>query len=129
MIIGIGIDLIETDRIAGILERHRAAFSRRILTVAELVLAESWHHAATFYAGRWAAKESVSKVLGTGIGRKCRWRDIEILNDTVGKPFIVLTGAARETADALAIDHMIVSITHEKSIAAAVVVGEGSSRS
>ena len=68
MIVANGIDLVETERIRGMLERHGERFLQRVFAVEERQLAPAQGDAALFYAGRWAAKEAVSKVLGTGIG-------------------------------------------------------------
>ena len=87
MIKGIGIDIIEIDRIAKAIERKGAHFIERLFTRNEQPTASdvTAHYLATYYAGRFAAKEAVVKALGTGF-RGITWLDIEILNDKLGNP-------------------------------------------
>ena len=79
---------------------------------------------ATYYAGRWAAKEAVAKALGTGIGAECGWLDMEILPDRLGRPRLALDGPAARTARRLGADSWHLSISHESAIAAACAVAE-----
>ncbi|RHW34869.1 holo-ACP synthase [Neobacillus notoginsengisoli] len=115
MIIGIGLDLIEIDRISDLLKRQER-FPNRILTLAELEVFESLpsKRQVEFLAGRFAAKEAYAKALGTGIGELLSFQDIEIAKDELGKPFFQKP-AGRRT-------HL--SITHTKQYAAAQVVIE-----
>ena len=96
-VVGIGTDIVEIERLNTVFQRHGEQFQNRILTEKELELAAARHHALEFYAGRWAAKEACAKALGCGIGAKCRFTDIEILNDDSGTPQISLKGEALET--------------------------------
>jgi len=77
-----------------------------------------------YFAGRWAAKEAVSKALGTGIGKDCGWKDIVIRRDPLGKPIVEMQGAAKKTASTLGIKTIHVSISHEGRLACANVVAE-----
>lgn len=114
-----GIDLIEIERIAHTLERFNQRFLDRVYTVREQ---RYCRRRTERLAGRFAAKEAVSKALGIGI-RRLRWRDIEILPNSQGKPVVILHEGASTSAQERGILNLEVSITHSKQIAAAVVVG------
>jgi holo-[acyl-carrier protein] synthase len=116
----IGIDLIEIDRIVAVLRRHPDRFRRRILTEAEQRYCGS---RVERIAGRWAAKEAVSKVLGLGV-RGVGWRDIEVLPNYAGQPQVRLHGRAASRASALGLDTVSVSISHERQMAVAVAVAD-----
>lgn len=116
----VGIDLIEIPRIVHVLDRFPARFRERVLTPAEQAYCGS---KVERIAGRWAAKEAVSKVLGLGV-RGVGWREIEILPDRAGKPHVYLHDRAALRAAHLGLSGVAVSITHERSMAAAVALGE-----
>ena len=88
MIKGVGIDIIEVKRIREIMEKHGDRFFQRILTDTEIAYCKTFSKPELHFAGRFAAKEAYSKSIGTGIGKEYSWKDIEILNDNKGKPFI-----------------------------------------
>jgi len=121
MLAGIGNDITECARIQQALERHGNSFLNHFLTAREQ--AESGGK-LSYYAGRWAAKEAVSKALGCGIGEHCAFTDIEILNNPAGKPEAVLSGAAEKTARDLNAVRIHISISHERQYAVAVAVLE-----
>lgn len=125
MIVGTGIDIIEVERIRKVLEKHSDLFLKRVFTDEEMALAPAGPGAAAFYAGRWAAKEAVSKTLGTGIGAACGWTDICILRRPGGAPYLDLRGDGAETARKLGIRAFHISISHIKDTACAVAVAEG----
>lgn len=116
----VGIDIIETVRIKGVLERHDQRFLGRVFT--------EWERAycrrnVLHLAGRWAAKEAVSKVLGLGI-RGVGWREIEIRRTPLGQPIVTLHGRAEERRRALGLAApLAVSISHIRDHAVAVAVG------
>jgi len=116
----VGIDLIELPRIVHVLGRFPTRFEERVLTDAERAYCRGKVH---HIAGRWAAKEAVSKVLGLGV-RGVGWREIEILPDWAGKPHVILHARAAERARTLGLTGVAVSITHERSMASAVALGE-----
>jgi holo-[acyl-carrier protein] synthase len=121
----VGIDLIDIDRIVAILSRYPERFRGRILTPAE---DRYCHGRPERIAGRWAAKEAVSKVLGLGV-RGVGWRDIEILPNRAGQPQVYLHARAAVRAATLELSELTVSISHERRMAVAVAVaerGEGS---
>ena len=126
MIIGIGTDIIEISRLKDSIVKYGRHFLDHIYTAEEQAAAESKGEAGrfAFYAGRWAAKEAVSKALGTGFTAECQWTGIRILNDEAGRPFVELTGVTAETAAQRGIRQMHVSISHERAYACAFAVGE-----
>ncbi|MGH2428285.1 MAG: holo-ACP synthase [Candidatus Limnocylindria bacterium] len=117
----IGIDLIEIERIVRVLGRFPERFRQRVLTDAERRYCGT---KVERIAGRWAAKEAVSKVLGLGV-RGVGWREIEVLPDRAGKPHVFLHARAARRAERLGLADVSVSITHERSMAAAVAVAHG----
>ncbi len=124
MIVGVGTDIIETARIRRVVDRHGERFLSHVLTGTELEIAPERGGKYAFFAGRWAAKEALAKALGTGIGARCGWTDVEILNNSEGKPQIRLTGRARKTAEKKDVSRIHVSISHERALASAVVILE-----
>ncbi|HET7678153.1 MAG TPA: holo-ACP synthase [Candidatus Limnocylindrales bacterium] len=115
----LGIDIIKVERIRAALERHGRRFSRRVLTEHEQAYVRD--RPETF-AGRWAAKEAVSKVLGLGV-RGVGWRDIEIVRLPTGQPAVRLSGRALRRADQLGLGRVAVSISHEREYAVAIAFG------
>jgi holo-[acyl-carrier protein] synthase len=115
----LGIDIIKVERIQAALTRFGARFSRRVLTPAEAAYVGG--RAETF-AGRWAAKEAVSKVLGLGV-RGVGWRDIEIVRLPTGQPSVRLSGRAQVRAEQLGMVRVAVSISHESDYAVAIAFG------
>ena len=116
----VGVDLIDIDRIARILERYPDRFRHRILTEAE---ARYCGRKAERIAGRWAAKEAVAKALGTGIG-DVSWQEIEVISSPKRCPSIQLHGAAAALAAHLEISGLAISLSHTKDYAIAFVVAE-----
>ena len=115
----LGIDIIKVERIRASIERFGQRFATRVLTPKEQQYVRL--RPETF-AGRWAAKEAVSKVLGLGV-RGIGWRDIEVERLPTGQPSIVLHGRAAERAVQLGMGRIAVSITHESEYAVAVAFG------
>jgi holo-[acyl-carrier protein] synthase len=115
----LGVDIVKVDRIAAAIERFGQRFANRVLTEREQRYVRQ--RPETF-AGRWAAKEAVSKVLGLGV-RGVGWRDIEVERLPTGQPSIVLHGRAAGRADQLGMGRIAVSITHEAEYAVAVAFG------
>ena len=94
MILGIGSDICDAHRIAGVLERHGDRFIDRVFTALERAKAERRRNRAETYAKRFAAKEACSKALGTGIRQGVWWRDMGVVNLPGGRPTMQLTGGA-----------------------------------
>lgn len=123
-IFGIGIDIVETKRIAESIERFGERFLDRVFTPAERDYCERMKVPARHYAARWAGKEAVAKTFGTGIGGDLGWNDIEILKEDHGEPFVVLHGQGKETAARLGISRILISLSHADEYAAANAVAE-----
>jgi holo-[acyl-carrier protein] synthase len=96
MILGIGTDLANIDRIAGVLERHGDRFRNRVFTEVEQAKANRRKDEAGTYAKRWAAKEACSKALGTGLRMGISWKDMAVSNLRTGQPVMHLTGWAAD---------------------------------
>lgn len=101
MILGIGTDLCNIERIAGTLERFGDRFRSRVFTPAEIAKAEARADVAGTYAKRWAAKEACSKALGTGLRMGISWKDMAVTNLPTGQPVMALTGWAAERLHSL----------------------------
>ncbi len=122
---GLGVDIVETARIAAAIERHGERFLRRVFTDAEIAYCSRMRAPAVFYAARFAAKEAVSKALGTGIGAALEWRDIEVRRHESGAPFIELRGIGAQTAERLGIREIRVSLSHSEHYAVATALALG----
>ena len=92
-IFGIGTDIVNIKRMERTLKSKNSNFKKRIFSKNEIIYCEKRKNPSSFYAKRFAAKEALSKALGTGIRKGINFRDIEILNDSFGKPFIKLKGS------------------------------------
>ena len=122
-ILGHGLDLVECDRIAKVWNNHGARFLDRVLTPAEQARAKEFKSQVPFIAGRWAAKEAILKMIGTGWRGQIAWTDMEILPDQSGRPLVTLTGETKRRSDQLGIKHILLSITHTEQYAAASAIG------
>jgi holo-[acyl-carrier protein] synthase len=123
MILGTGIDIVDIARITAVIER-RSSFINRVFTANEQQMAAAMRNPGPFYAGRWAAKEAISKALGVGISEHCHWQDLDIARGARGEPIATLSGAAAATAEALGIARIHLSISHEESHACAFAIAE-----
>ena len=121
-IIAHGIDLVDCPRIEQMMQRHGERFLNRVFTVSEQVYAQKNKNAVEKLAGRFAAKEAILKLMGTGWRGKIAWTDIEITNNTVGQPEVALSGEVKEIANRLRIGHISISITHTANFAIASAV-------
>ncbi|MCP4590386.1 MAG: holo-[acyl-carrier-protein] synthase [bacterium] len=121
----VGTDLIECARVGKLLERHPQRFLERVLTPVERAQAERFGEAVPHISGRFAAKEAVLKVLGTGWRGRIAWTDIEITNDPLGQPQVALSGPCAQRADELGLKRVLLSITHTEHYAAATAIGVG----
>jgi holo-[acyl-carrier protein] synthase len=123
-IIGHGIDIVETTRIREMVDEHGQRFLDRCYTAAEQkYCAASPKRYIEHLAGRFAAKEAVLKVLGTGWRGGIAWTDIEILNEPSGQPKVRLTGECSRIAGQLGIGQWHVSISHIETHATASAIG------
>ncbi|RKD25330.1 holo-[acyl-carrier-protein] synthase [Caminicella sporogenes DSM 14501] len=120
MINGIGIDIIEINRIYNAVKKER--FLEKIFTDREIEYFKKINYNINTIAGSFAAKEAVAKALGTGI-RGFRWIDIEIIRNKLGKPEVILYGKAKEIAHANGIQKILVSISHSREYAVSQAIG------
>lgn len=104
MILGVGTDLANIDRIAGVLERHGDRFRNRVFTSTEQNKAERRKDVAGTYAKRWAAKEACSKALGTGLRMGISWKDMAVSNLATGQPVMEVTGWAADRLEQMTPD-------------------------
>jgi len=124
MIVGTGVDIVETSRIQRVFERHGERFARRLFTPDEIAYCEKFKNKAERYAARFAAKEATFKALGTGWREGVRWLDVEVTHQPSGKPELVLKGRAQELGQTLGVTHAAVSISHADHYARAQVILE-----
>jgi holo-[acyl-carrier protein] synthase len=124
MIAGVGVDIIDVARIEAAIARHGRRFVERVFTDEEIRYCSSRSHAVQHYAGRFAAKEAVLKVLGTGWGGGIGWTDVEVRAGNSRAPEVRLRGKAREAAESATLGEIRVSISHTSSMAIAVAAAE-----
>jgi holo-[acyl-carrier protein] synthase len=124
-ILGTGMDIVETKRIADSIERFGDRFLDRIFLEGEVAYARSMKYPHLHLAARFAAKEAISKAFGTGIGHEMGWRDLEIVREPNGAPRVRLHGRAQAFAQAKGVQVVHVSLSHtsEYGAASAVIVG------
>jgi holo-[acyl-carrier protein] synthase len=123
-IVGVGLDVVEVDRVRRLLADHPDRFLDRVFTAEEIRYCSPRRNAPECFAGRFALKEAVMKLLGTGWGEGVGFRDIEAVKRPSGAVDAELHGEARVCARKLGIARIHVSISHVKGLAAAVAVGE-----
>lgn len=124
MILGIGTDLIEIERVQQSLDRFGERFMQKVFTEGEITYCQRKKHPAESFAARFAAKEAAAKALGTGISRGISWREIEVRREPGERPTLHLSGRAAERAEAMGVRHLQLSLTHSRQIAMAVVIAE-----
>jgi len=121
-IVAHGIDLVDCPRIEQMIQRHGERFVKRVFTDAEQAYARANKNEIEKLAGRFAAKEAVLKLIGTGWRGKIAWTDIEVINNAAGQPEVTIVGEVKRIADELGIEHISVSITHTANFAIASAV-------
>lgn len=119
---GIGTDIIEVHRIKKAIDHHGIRFLNKIFTDKEIAYCQCYRDSIPHFAGRFAAKEAVSKALGTGLNSSTTWKEIEILNDPQGKPEVYLSAKLQQMFPT---SHLFLSISHcrEYATATALLVG------
>jgi holo-[acyl-carrier protein] synthase len=122
-IVGHGIDMVSCARLRESIDRHGDRFLQRVFTPLELTYCLNRRREIEHLAGRFAAKEAVLKVLGTGWRKGISWTDIEVRNDPAGRPEVTLSGESRRIADGLGITDVLVSISHIETHAIASAIG------
>ncbi|HTI93477.1 MAG TPA: holo-ACP synthase [Puia sp.] len=123
MIDGLGIDMIEVDRIAGKISKE-AGFRELVFSPGEIAYCESKANKFEHYAARFAAKEAFFKALGTGWADGTAFSEVEITHNASGRPDLNLLGRTRDTLTPLKIIKILVSLSHIKTMASAVVIIE-----
>lgn len=121
-----GIDLVDCRRIEQLVQRHGRRVLDRVFTEKEQQYSMKHRHETERLAGRFAVKEAVLKMLGTGWRNGIAWTDIETTNDSAGKPLVELKGNVAEIAEQMGIEQISVSITHTKDLAIASAIALGS---
>jgi holo-[acyl-carrier protein] synthase len=124
MITGLGSDIIEIERIHHACEKHGQAFLDKHFTQKEQAYCQRYNNPYPHLAGRFAAKEAVLKALGTGVQPGLSWLDVEVINDSRGKPDIYLSPSVFEKVGPI---HLLISISHCKAYAYAVAIAIESS--
>ena len=122
---GIGIDVVEVERIESSMAEFGERIASKIFTAAERAYCESQRRPAIHYAARFAAKEAVAKAFGTGIGKDLGWLDMEIARKDSGEPELVLSGVGQAYAKEKGIAEVKISLTHAHHYAAANAVALG----
>ncbi len=118
MVKGIGVDIIEIQRIRESIASSDRLFIEKVFTDGEIAYCQGKHDAAQHFAARFAAKEAVSKALATGWTGAFRWKDVEVSNDLLGRPEVTLHGALKETlGDATVLISLSHSLTHVVAMA------------
>ena len=121
-IVAHGIDLVDCPRIEAMIVRHGERFLDRVFTDKEQQYAASNKNKTEKLAGRFAAKEAILKLMGTGWRGKIAWTDIEVVNNNMGVPEVTITGEVKKIAEELGIKQVTVSITHTANFAIASAV-------
>ena len=124
MIIGIGTDIIDTRRIKSAINKYGEKFKRRCFSNNEIIKSEKRIQTVNSYAKIYAAKEACSKALGTGLAKGIFWKDVEVVNDKYGKPFIKLHNNALKRINKITKKNynIEVSLSDEKNYAIANVI-------
>ena len=125
-IIAHGIDLVDCPRIEEMIERHGSHFLNRVLTQTEQSYATTAKNRIEKLAGRFAAKEAILKMLGTGWRGKIAWTDIEVIGNSLGRPIVTLSGEVKRIADTMNIKEVSLSISHTANfiMASAVAIAQ-----
>ena len=124
MIVGIGVDIVEVERIRRAIDRYGDRFIDRIFTPAEADYCRRCAHPEQRFATRFAAKEAGLKALGVGWTQGTQFTEVEVSNNELGAPSVTFTGKALELSRCLGVQNIHVSLTHHKHFAIAQVILE-----
>jgi len=124
MVVGIGTDLTEIERVRRTIERFGERFLQRVYTAEEIAYCMRKKGFAESFAARFAAKEAAAKALGTGISGGVGWQEFEVGREPGGRPTLLLHGRAAEIARGMRVGRVSLSLTHTREMAMAVVVME-----
>jgi holo-[acyl-carrier protein] synthase len=125
MILGLGIDVVEVDRIRASLGKFGERFLKRILRQPEIDYCLSFKHPAVHVAARFAAKEAIAKAFGTGISRQLSWLDMEVGRKESGEPFVIIHGPGQALLEQRGAVKILLSLSHTDRHAVAVAILEG----
>ncbi len=125
MILGLGTDLCQVERVEKYLERFGERFTRRCFTDGEIAYCQTHKNPAAQFAARIAAKEAACKALGTGLRDGIHWKCFEVQSQKNGKPILRIHGRAAEIASQNGVRNVHLSLSHDGGLALAVVVFEG----
>jgi len=120
VLIGLGCDIVETERIRTVLEKHGERFLKRVFTDEERVYCDSLKYPHKHYAARWAAKEAVSKCFTTGIGEHLEWTSVSVYHGPRHEPLARLDAKAQALLQQVGATHVMLSLSHIESHAMAV---------
>ena len=125
--VGLGVDIVEIERMARIIKRS-PAFTEKVYSAAERAYCDGHAHPEVHYATRFAAKEAVLKALGPGFSEGIGWLDVEVRRTSKGRPYVVLTGRAREVAREMGVREIPISLsyTHTDAVACAMAITDES---
>jgi holo-[acyl-carrier protein] synthase len=118
-IIGIGTDIVECLRVGRMIERHGELFLTRVYTEREIRYCQERTRTTEHFAARWAAKEAILKCLGTGWHRGLAWTDMEVRVEAGGRPRVLLCGSAKDLAQTLRINDILLTLAHCRAYATA----------
>jgi holo-[acyl-carrier protein] synthase len=125
MVLGLGTDLIEIERIRMSIDRFGERFVERVFTAGEIAYCRRKKQPAESFAARFAAKEAGAKALGTGISRGVSWKEIEVTRETGQRPMLHFRGRAGELAEAMGVLRVHLTLSHSQKLAIAVAMVEG----
>jgi holo-[acyl-carrier protein] synthase len=125
MVLGLGTDLIEIERVQHSIDQFGERFLHRVFTEGEIVFCLKKKQSAESFAARFAAKEAGAKALGTGISRGVSWKEIEVRREPGERPTLHFSGRAEERAQAMGVRNVQLSLTHSREVAMAMVIVEG----
>ena len=125
MIVGIGVDIVEVERIRRIVARHGDRFVLRVFSDQEARYCRYYAHPEQRFATRFAAKEAVLKALGVGWQNGVTFRDVEVSTNELGAPSVELKGRALDLSRELGVRQLLVSLSHDENYAVAQAVAEG----
>ncbi len=125
MVLGLGTDLIEVQRMQASIDRFGERFLDRVFTEGEIAYCLRKKQSGESFAARFAAKEAGAKALGTGISRGVSWKEIEVTREMGQRPILHFSGRAAELAQAMGVRGVQLSLTHSRELAMAVVIVEG----
>ncbi len=121
-VLGVGVDIVETQRVEESLQKFGERFLKRCFLPGEVAYCQSMKFPARHLAARFAAKEAISKAFGTGIGGQLGWCDMEICRRDSGEPYVVLHGKGADLARSRGVTRVFVSLSHGEAYAVAQVV-------